>query len=95
MAPPGNRSVAKSVDGRKVRARGHVKSQGRHRPEIEQSRRAAMAVESGREGTMIAKNGGDDDIEDGAEAKKADEEEAANFLFFLVNALCAGGRKQG
>ncbi len=32
-------------------------------------------------------------VEDGAEAKKADEEEAA--IFFLVNMLCAGGRKQG
>jgi hypothetical protein len=32
-------------------------------------------------------------VEDGAEAKKADEEELA--IFFFVNALRAGGRKQG
>jgi hypothetical protein len=32
---------------------------------------------------------------DGAEVKKANKEEAAKFFCFLVNALHAGGRKQG
>jgi hypothetical protein len=77
-----NQSVPKSSDGRRVRARGHDDSRGRRRPEINQSRRAAMAGESGREGMTIA--------EDSAKAKKADEEEAANF-FFRKGAPC--GRK--
>jgi hypothetical protein len=51
----------KSVDGRKVRAKGHDESQGRRRPEIKQSQRAVTAVESGLEGPMIAEVGGDCD----------------------------------
>jgi hypothetical protein len=48
-------------NGRKVRARGHNESRGRHPPEIEQSQRAATTIESGREGVMIAEDGGNDD----------------------------------
>jgi hypothetical protein len=56
----------------------------------------ATAGESGQKGTTIAEDGAEATTiaEDGAEAKKADKEEAASF-FFLVNALRAGGRKQG
>jgi hypothetical protein len=79
-------SVAKSSNSQRVRARGHNDGQGPRRLEINQSQREATAGESGREGTTIA--------EDGAKAKKANEEEAAIF-FFLVNMLHAGGRKQG
>ncbi len=76
-----NWSVAKSSDGRRVRARGHDNSRGWRHLEIDQSRRVLMARKSRQEGTMIAMDGGDDNSWGRCQGKKGKQKWSGIFFF--------------